>query len=133
MTTDFGFSSRGKHLPISLSKRKKISKYWYNREGEYVLFFFPSIATLCIGPLKTFGFNHHAYTCYHTPNPKIISPKKIITDKSKTNLYNSIFKRSPKIQTSCAQTTKITNFKMIILRIPKLLSYTLIVRSPILL
>ena len=29
-------------------------------------------------------------------NAKIISSKKIISDKSKTNLYNSIFKRSPK-------------------------------------
>ena len=96
MTTDFGFSSRGKHLPLSQSKKKKISKYRYNGAGKCVFVFLPSIATLCIGPLKNFGFNHHAYTYYHTPNPKIISSKKIISDKSNTNLYNSIFKRSPK-------------------------------------
>ena len=77
ITTDFGFSSRGKHLPLSQSKKKKISKCWYNRAGECVFVFLPSIATLCIGPLKNFGFNHHAYTYYHTPNPKIISLKKI--------------------------------------------------------
>ena len=77
ITTDFGFSSHGKHLPLSQSKNKKISKYWYNGAGECVFVFLPSIATLCIGPLKNFGFNHHANTYYHTPNPKIISSKKI--------------------------------------------------------
>ena len=56
--TDFGFSSCGKHLLFSQSKKEKISKYWYNGVG-----------TLCIGPLKIFGFNHHAYTYYHAPQP----------------------------------------------------------------
>ena len=67
MTTDFGFSSPGKHLPLSQSKKKKISKYWYNGASKCVFVFLPSIATLCIGPLKIFGFNHHAYTfrCLH--------------------------------------------------------------------
>ena len=71
MTTDFGFSSPGKHLPLSQSKKKKISKYWYNGASKCVFVFLPSIATLCIGPLKIFGFNHHAYTfrCLHIKIP----------------------------------------------------------------
>lgn len=114
----FGCSSRGKHLPLSRSKKEKIFKYWYNGVVKCVFVF--SIASCKLYTLDHWKILDSTTTIKLsiTPPTQQLSSKKIIfiSDKSKNNLYNSNFKRSPKYignknpNLMCAETTKITNY-----------------------
>ena len=64
-------------FPFLCRKRIKYPNTDTTGQVNVFLFFFLSIATLCVGPLKNFGFNHHAYNYYHKRKNNILKENYI--------------------------------------------------------